>query len=684
MVGPRRSAAQAAAAAADAHADALPRPLRKARGAWFTPWELALPTAMRALQPLLVGGGAGTVGSGDGGEVASDVGAGGDGLGEPRDGGVARRSGSVCGDGLGEPRDGGASMPTPSPLAPPLRIVDPAVGGGAFLRAALAVLREHGRSPASALAALHGVDVDGDAASLARAALCAEAGVAADTAAARALARQVRAGDGLRELPDGTFDCVLTNPPWETLQGDDGSPAANAALRAGFALQGRGKTYTYRLFVERALRLLRPGGRLGLIVPAGLWHDRDAEPLRRALLDQCEWEWLYGFENRRRLFAIDGRWRFGVVVATKGGATRSLRVAFGRVDAADWAAAQPAHARMEREAVAALSPGSGALVAVDDDRDLALLARMQRAGTPLLGPRSPLRWRQGDFNMTADRERFVRRVDAEAAGWARGSDGVWRKRGDAPLLPLLQGGMLHDLQPAAGTHAGGEGRSTTWTTAARPEDSRPLYLVDAEAWREEAAKRGPFRIAHRAIGNATNERTMLACLLPDLPCGNSLGCLQPKDPRAPLRTLAATAAALASLPFDYALRLRLSGANLNGFVLADCCLPDLADDVARELAAAAVRMCALLPQHGALWRQARDEGLVGAADLPARDAGERRALQTRIDALVGAAYGLKRDDVAWIVRGCGDGEPRLARGFWRVDRGLPVGERRPMRWLGVC
>ena len=50
---------------------------------------------------------------------------------------------------------------------------------------------------------------------------------------------------------------------------------------------------------------------------------------------------------------------------------------------------------------------------------------------------------------------------------------------------------------------------------------------------------------------------MLACLLPDLPTGNSLGVLTPADPRAPLRQLAALAAVLASLPFDGALRLRV-------------------------------------------------------------------------------------------------------------------------------
>jgi SAM-dependent methyltransferase len=621
-----RSRAATAADAADAHADALPQPLRKARGAWFTPWELALPTARRALAPLL-----------------------------------ADR----------EDR--------------PLRIVDPAVGGGAFLRAAFAVQREAGVDAAAALAGLHGVDVDATAAALARRALVAGAGVSTDAPAARALPRQVRAGDGLRAFADGTFDCVLTNPPWETRQGDGVDAADNAELRAGFALQGRGKTYTYRLFVERALRLLRPGGRLGLIVPASLWFDRDAEPLRRALLDQCEWEWLYGFENRKRLFAIDGRYRFGVVVATKGGRTASLRVAFGRVDAADWMAATPPHARVGRDDLAALSPQSGAFVPIAEARDLALLARMQRAGEPLLGPRSGMRWRQGDFNMTADRGRFVRREDAERGGHARGRDGVWRRTGEPALLPLLQGAMVHDLHPAAGSHAHGEGRATTWATPDRPEDARPLYLVDAAAWRDARGERAPFRIVHRAIGNATNERTMLACLLPDLPTGNSLGVLTPADPRAPLRQLAALAAVLASLPFDGALRLRMSGANLNSFVLADCCVPRLDEAAERELAALAVRLCALLPQHAPLWRQARAEGFVGDGDAPARTAAERSDLQTRIDVMAAHAFGLDEDDVRWIVRGCGDGAEALAEraphGFWRVERARAVEARRPLRWL---
>jgi hypothetical protein len=74
------------------------------------------------------------------------------------------------------------------------------------------------------------------------------------------------------------FDAVIGNPPWDMLRADSGSSversgsrsATSAALRfvrisRGYHLQGGGHPNRYQLFVERALRLTRPGGRVGLL-----------------------------------------------------------------------------------------------------------------------------------------------------------------------------------------------------------------------------------------------------------------------------------------------------------------------------------------------------------------------------------------------------------------------------------
>jgi hypothetical protein len=147
---------------------------------------------------------------------------------------------------------------------------------------------------------------------------------------------------------------------------------------------------------------------------------------------------------------------------------------------------------------------------------------------------------------------------------------------------------------------------------------------------------------------------------------------------------------LSSLPFDWALRLRLGGTNLNGFVLADCVLPPPDLQAESELARLALRLCAILPWHHGLLQQAAAEGW-GTDLAPATAAAERAALATRIDVLAGTLFGLGADDVAWITRGCNLGADELrrrggtaglpAKGFWRVDRELPAPQRRPNRWL---
>ncbi|MFO1076740.1 MAG: hypothetical protein U1E73_03330 [Planctomycetota bacterium] len=535
-----------------------------------------------------------------------------------------------------------------------------------------AALRAAGLPAADAARCLCGVDVDPTAAALAALAVHESCGPGAPDPLE--LATRIRCGDGLRDLDDGAFDCVLTNPPWETLQGSADAAARVAALRSRFHHQGRGKLYTYRLFVERCHRLLRDGGRFGLVVPASLWFDRDAAPLRDLLLDRCDWEWLYGFENRRRVFAIDGRYRFAVAIGTKGGRTAALRTAFGRVDLGDWQAVSPPHVEYPAALVRQLSPAHRTFVEVEHAADLAILATMAAHGAPLLGRGGAFAWRQGDFNMTADRGAFVLRSDAEAEGYARGDDAVWRGPGD-DLLPLWQGAMIYDLHPNAGAHRTGTGHATTWEPPRDPGDLRPQYLVAAAPWRRAAIHRDPGRIALRALSNATNERTAVACLLPDVPCGNSLGVLTPRAcGDRPLRHLAAGAAVLGSLPFDWALRRRLTGTNLNAFVLADCVLPRLDEVAERELARLALRLSAVLPWHAPLWQRATAEGWADEGLRPATAESERRELLTAIDVAVGHAFALTPHDVERIATD--DGQ----RGFHRVDRELPADERRPRRW----
>jgi Eco57I restriction-modification methylase len=166
-----------------------------------------------------------------------------------------------------------------------LRICDPALGEGAFLLAAVAVIGEHlvaaglpaDDARATAARCVHGVDVDPRAVAAARAAL----GVGDD---------QLQLGDALAldwpaafpaVFARGGFDAVIGNPPYVR---QEHLAAHKPRLRRFASYDGAADLYVY--FLELAHRLARPGGRFCLITPNKWLTAGYARALRGHLADQ--------------------------------------------------------------------------------------------------------------------------------------------------------------------------------------------------------------------------------------------------------------------------------------------------------------------------------------------------------------------------------------------------------------
>lgn len=152
------------------------------------------------------------------------------------------------------------------------RVLDPACGDGVFLEAALA----------RGCKEVWGVEADPHLADTAR------ARVQHDPRAV------VFCGDGLRcqnlhpSLSYGTLDAVIGNPPFSAGPGR----VTDRSLLAGFHLGAGARKGTGRpievLFVEQFIRLTRPGGRIGIILPEGMLANDRHQPVRRWILDHTE------------------------------------------------------------------------------------------------------------------------------------------------------------------------------------------------------------------------------------------------------------------------------------------------------------------------------------------------------------------------------------------------------------
>ena len=137
-----------------------------------------------------------------------------------------------------------------------------------------------------------------------------------------------------------------------------------------------GRMFTYQLFLEQSTALLRDGGRCGLIIPSGIYSDSWSSPLRGLLLEYCRWEWLFGFENRDRIFPIHRSFKFNPLIFEKGGTTTAIRVAFMRHNLTDWERSEDLAISYTQAHIMQFSPRNRAILEVQSSRDLKLLEKI--------------------------------------------------------------------------------------------------------------------------------------------------------------------------------------------------------------------------------------------------------------------------------------------------------------------
>lgn len=498
-----------------------------------------------------------------------------------------------------------------------------------------------------------------------------------------------------------------------------------------FQHRGEGKAYTYKLFLEQGHALLCNGGRMGMIVPSGLYSDHGTQGLRRLFLDRCQWEWLFGFENRNGIFAIHKSFKFNPTILQRGGTTARLLTAFMRRDLEDWERAEELAVPYGRAQVERFSPNSLAVLEIQSQRDLEVLEKIY-GNSVLLGDQGPDGWgvkyAQGDFNMTSDSKLFPPRPKWEEKGYepdeySRWLLGKWRPiselwselkvppmvegkrrvaqppydtlpipRADIPAaivlsrdaskwireeeiedvaLPLYEGRMVGPHEISQKGWVSGKGRTAIWRlTDKECSPVEPQFLMGDQTYATECIVHSWPKLGYMDVTSATNSRTMACTALTDLPCGNRVNILRPANETDSL----SLAAVLNSFAYDWSIRQRLTGIIINYFIAEETPVPSIkgADAVKRHLRALASRLTFLSPAGAGV------KLMLGAPSmtLTAHTSFERLRLLTMIDAIVAAAYGHDFDSLGWVLRDTDHPLAQLrstsssldAKGFWRIDK----------------
>ena len=498
--------------------------------------------------------------------------------------------------------------------------------------------------------------------------------------------------------------------------------------RHPFRHQGSADINTYKLFLEQAHALLRQGGRLGCLAPSGLYSDHGTAALRELFLEQCRWEWLFGFENREKVFDSDSRFKFNTLIVEKGGRTVAIQTAFMRRQLEDWQNAERLATSYTRERVERFSPRSKAILEIQSARDLAILEKIY-ANSVLLGDDGPDGWGiryATEFHMTNDSKLFPPRPRWEArdyrpdeySRWLRGDwrpiDALWAELGVQPpvngeqrcaqppydrlplpraelpagvvlsrgvdawlredaiediALPLYEGRMIGQFDFSQKGWVSGKGRQAEWQAIPwSSKELNPQYLMGRESYlASEYSDR--TKIGVLAIGSGTNTRSMYCSVIRDLPCGNSVATL-----RSPvgLKIHVHLIQHMASLAFDYVTRLRLTGLNLNYFVIKEIPIPRRVSQLSGVVTSAGL----LFPAQIFAGEWLSLCGTAGWATpwkgLWASREAERLRRSVVADAIVCARSGLSGNDCLWLLKECDwfspSSRPLDPKGFWRVDK----------------
>ena len=376
----------------------------------------------------------------------------------------------------------------------------------------------------------------------------------------------------------GGFDAVLSNPPWDVIRyrtedfvagydlsvldaptrrerlaierrvlADRSVAAEFEVYKSGYDQQKRlaarlfrqrpaGTPDAFHLFAERNLDL---GRSIGMLLPSAFHANEGATGLRRRYFAETSLACCFSFENRRKLFEIDSRFKFALIVAHRPGPTRSLRCAFYLESVADLD--EPGRI-MDYDADFLAASGGTNLTPLElrGATDMAV-ARTLFANKATFGEMCrSLGIQFGcDLHMTADADCFA--------------------TGQSGRYTLHEGKTFHQY-------------TNRWDTA-------PRYSVSEDALRDkpvvaEAARH--HRLAFRDIARSTDERTTIATIAPPGSVFGHTATVEKCPGQRPPANAFFLCALMNSFTFDWLVRQK-AAAHLSLYIVAGMPVPARVD-----------------------------------------------------------------------------------------------------------
>lgn len=413
-----------------------------------------------------------------------------------------------------------------------------------------------------------------------------------------------------------------------------------------YPLTGVGDVNTYALFSESFFQLVASRGRAGFIVPTGIATDDSTKAYFEAISQANRLVALYSFENEEFVFpAVHHAMKFCLVVigGSAAGIDAAQFVHYARQVSFLYDAAR--RFTLTPDEFCLVNPNTRTCPVFRSQKDAELTKKLYRAAPVLI--------EEGEQEKNLWGIRFMAMIHMS------NDSNLFYNEAGANRLPLYEAKMIHQFdhrwatyQAASSRSGGGDdtgSRDCTGAEKANPDFTvTPRYWVDAAQVNQRLADKGWERgwlMGWRDITNTTNERTVIAAVVPKVGTGDTLLLMFPNYEHG--KRIAGLLADQCSLVHDYVARQKVGGTHLKYHVKKQ--LPNLPPDryTEADLAFIVPRVLELTYTAHDLKPWAEDLGYDGE---PFPWSPERRALlRAELDAYYARLYGLTRDELRYIL-----------------------------------
>jgi hypothetical protein len=500
--------------------------------------------------------------------------------------------------------------------------------------------------------------------------------------------------ENVKRLSNSGFDAIIGNPPWDVVQPNSQEFFSNYDpyfrdydkqkalkkidqlierdaialhwqkyqlffenfsnyLKSYFDPYGilKGKIDIYRLFTLHNFRLVKKDGNLGIIIPSDFYTGEGNTELRKMFLEQSRINFLFSFENKKKLFPIHSSFKFILLSAKKGGITYNFPAQFMIHDEKDLYS-QEKFVYIDKVLIEKFSPNTFSISEFKSQQEIEINSKIY-SNHRLFGDILEKDWntkiKSNEINMTVDSHLFLPIEDFVS---------------NEDYSIMIEGKCFHLYDS---------------------QFEKPSYVLETKGSEQKlidnygVSMNQSYRLAMRTVASSTNQRTLIVNLnQKNVFFAHSANSIYLNSPIS-LYFLAI----LNSFISDYLVRQKVS-ANVNIFYIDTLPIPIVDENnlYFTALFPRVMRLICMGKDYQDLWdknSQNIDWNNLNTSDAPLRypskvdfshcsdvwdesmiingktetanryDIGDRAQLRAEIDAIVAHLYGLSRDEMSYIL-----------------------------------